>query len=179
MKQQFGWRTSLGVALAAGTLWTAFVGPGLAGAMTGATSSARGAGWTVTISIATTTAKAGAIIPATIALENRTGHAVRFGDCRGTYDLMNLGNAKIPNAIVVATPACIGNSIAPGTHVVHIKVWTTYEGCTRSTPGPGLPRCTASGAPVPLPAGTYKTNVVLPSIKGLPTPKALTVRLTV
>ena len=179
MKQQFGWRTSLGVALAAGTLWTAFVGPGLAGAMTGATSSARGAGWTVTISIATTTAKAGAIIPATIALENRTGHAVRFGDCRGTYDLMNLGNAKIPNAIVVATPACIGNSIAPGTHVVHIKVWTTYEGCTRSTPGPGLPRCTASGAPVALPAGTYKTNVVLPSIKGLPTPKALTVRLTV
>ena len=178
MKQLFGWRALVGVAASAGALLMALAAPGLAAVSSGVSSTARTAGWTVTVLVARTTVKAGTAIPATITIDNHSGHAVRIGECPGTYDLMNLGNAKIPNSIVVPTPACSENSIAPGVHVVHTKVWTTFEGCTKSTPSHDLPRCPKSGTSVPLPVGNYRTNIVLPSIKGLPTPKPITVRLT-
>lgn len=177
MEQQRGWRTFAVVAVSAAAVLVLSI-PDLAGATTGASSTARTANWKVTVWVARTSVKAGTTIPASITFDNRTGHAVKLGQCPGTYDLMNLGNSKIPNSIVVPTPACWSATIPVGVSVAHTKVRTNYEGCTKSTPSPDLPRCPKNGGPLALPAGTYQTNIVLPAFKGLPVPKPITIRLT-
>jgi hypothetical protein len=151
---------------------------GAAAATTGQVSSATSKDWTVRVWVAATTVKAGTDIPATITIVNHSGHAILGGSCPDAAYLMNVGNAKIPNNIVVPTPSCKATHFSRGTYVFHLKVWTIYEVCSGSSQSQHLPRCPKNGHGAPLPSGTYRTNVVLPKFKGLPTPKPITIRLT-
>ena len=179
MRKNPGWRAVITTAMSVGALFVTSAAPAFADGMSSSGSStARSGNLTVTIWVAHTSAKAGADIPATITIDNHSSHTVLASGCPGTVDLMNLGNSKIPNSIIVPTPACLPKKLSPGSHTVHVKVWTFYEACTNSKGSSDLPRCLKAGKAPPLPAGTYRTNVVLPGINGLPTPKPLTIRLT-
>ena len=148
--------------------------PGASAASTGRTATATSKEWTVTLWVARTSTRAGTSIPATVTVDNRTGHRVVVSGCRGVVFEMDLGNAKIPNPIAVTTAEC-SSSMAPGVHVFHTKVLTTYEGCG----GNGLPKCGNPPKMSPLPAGTYRTQTVWLGAKpALPTPRPITITLT-
>lgn len=125
--------------------------------------------WTVTIWVARTSTRAGTTIPATVTVDNRTGHRVEVTGCVGTIYKIVVGNSKVPNSPVIPTVLCAG-TMAPGAHVFHTKVLTTYQTCS------GNLNCGDPAKPSALPAGTYRTQVVLPG--AFPTPGPLAITLT-
>lgn len=147
---------------------------GSVGAETGATSTATTKNWTVTIWVSRTTVERGVPIAATVALVNRTSRTIRGGGCSGINYEMALTNSKTKNTLAIPTVACSWFATS-GTHIARTTVKTTWLECG----GYGLPRCSITMKHFPaLPPGTYHTLIQLPVAKGLPTSKAITVRLT-
>jgi len=139
---------------------------------TGRSVNATSKNWTVTVWVARTSTKAGTTIPAIVTVDNRTGHRVEVNGCAGVIYKIVVGNSKVPNSPVAPTVLCTG-TMAPGTHVFHTKVLTTYQTCS------GNLNCGDPAEPSALPRGTYHTQVVLPDAKAsLPTPRPLTITLT-
>ena len=130
--------------------------------------------WTVTISVAHTTAKAGTTIPATFSIDNKTGHRIQVSGCAGQEYELVLGNDTIHNFPLMPADLC-GGWMGPGIHVVHATVSTSYESCG----GNGVPRCGNPPRLSALPAGTYRTQILLPvASPSLPQPQPLTIVLT-
>jgi hypothetical protein len=130
--------------------------------------------WTVTIWVARTSVKAGTSIPATVTVNNRSGHRINIEGCPGVNYEMVAGSVKVPNSPVIPSVAC-SSTMSPGIHVFHTKVQTIYMVCG----GGGNPSCGQPPRFSPLPAGTYRTQIVLPNARpALPTPHALTIFLT-
>ena len=129
--------------------------------------------WTVTLRVSRTSTVAGTTIPATVTVDNRSGHRVEVTGCTGTdYEIL-VGNAKVPHSPIIPTVLCT-SWMGAGVHVFHTKVQTMYESCG----GQGVPRCGTPPAMSPLPTGTYRTELVLPTSKyPLPTPHPLTIQL--
>jgi hypothetical protein len=141
---------------------------------TGRTSTASSKAWTVTVWLARNSTKAGIPVPVTITVDNKTARKLTGTGCPGVNFLMDVGNAKIPNPIPETTAFC-GFSIAPGIHVFHTKVITTFEGCG----GNGVPMCGNPPKMSALPVGTYHTQIVWPRFGNtLPKPRKFIVRLT-
>ena len=145
---------------------------GAAGAAT--SHSARNPDWTVTVSLARSSARVGATIPVTFTIVNTTGHRVRVVGCPGQEYEVVLGNQKVPNRPIEPADLCEG-WMSPGVHVVHALVATTYEVCG----APGVPRCGNPPTLSDLPPGVYRTQILLPtSPMTIPAPAPLTVTLT-
>lgn len=130
--------------------------------------------WTVTLWVARTSAKAGAFIPAIVTVDNRSGRNVDIFGCPSTNYEVVAGNSAVPNSPAIPTVAC-GGELSPGVHVFRTKVFTVYMGCG----GGGNPPCGQPPELSPLPNGTYRTQLILPSSKpSLPMPRPLTITLT-
>jgi hypothetical protein len=128
--------------------------------------------WTVTLWVARTSARAGAPIPATVTVDNRSDRSADIFGCPGTNYEIVAGNSAVPNSPAIPTVAC-GGKLGPGVHVFHTKVFTVYMGCG----GAGNPPCGPKLSP--LPDGTYRTQLILPSSKpSLPMPRPVTLTLT-
>ena len=84
---------------------------------------ARSKGWTVTLSIAASTVKSGATLPATLAFVNKTGHQLRVGGCEtdATFavGLAKQGTSYSPISGVVAC----WTTLHPGTTVLHRTIY--------------------------------------------------------
>jgi hypothetical protein len=142
-------------------------------AVTGSIVTATSKGWTVAVWVARTTTKSGTTIPATITLDNRTGHRVEFTGCPGVVFTIVVGNAKVPNRPVIATAFC-GSKMTPGVHVFHTKVLTNYQTCGIN----GSPKCGNPRKLPALPTGTYHTYVIWPgTMPALPRPASVTITL--
>ena len=142
---------------------------------TGKTVSATSKDWKVTIWVARTSTKAGTTIPATVAVDNQTGHQVEVTGCPGVVYGMVVGNAKIPNYPVIPAELC-STKLTPGIHVYHTKVLTDYQTCGG---GNGAPKCGNPPRLSALPVGTYRTEIVAPGSRpAIPMPKPLTIILT-
>lgn len=131
--------------------------------------------WTVTVWVSRTAVKAGTSIPATVTVDNRSGHPIAIEGCPGIDYEMVAGNSTVPNSPVIPSVAC-SSTMSPGVHVFHTKVETIYMGCGG---GDGSPPCGRPPGLLPLPAGTYQTQIVLPGARpSVPTPRPLTITLT-
>ena len=120
--------------------------------------------WIVTLRVEGTYTKAGTTIPATVTIDNRTGHSVNITGCPEVIYKIVLGNFKIPNSPVNTSALCV-SKMSPGVHVFRTKVQTTYQACG----GGGYPPCGNPPNFPRLPTGTYRTQVVLPgTIPSLP-----------
>jgi hypothetical protein len=117
--------------------------------------------------------KAGTSIPARVTVDNRTGHSVVIVGCPGIDYEIVAGNSKVPNTPGIPTVLC-ESKMSPGLHVFHTKVLTTYMGCG----GEGFPLCGNPPKLLPLPDGTYHTQLILPGSPSMPKPRALAITLT-
>jgi hypothetical protein len=130
--------------------------------------------WKVTLWVARISTKVGTTIPAIVTLDNRTDHRVTISGCPGTTYEIALDSQRVPNEPIIPSVLCIG-SITPGIHAYSTDVQTGYQTC-------GIPDTPSCGKPpkIPmLPAGTYRTELLLPSAAHLiPTPKALAITVT-
>jgi|GEM_PF-2669768 len=129
--------------------------------------------WKVTLSVARTSTKVGTTIPALVTVDNRTDHRVRISGCPGTTYAILLGNAKVPNTPNSSLVLCV-SWMTPGVHVFHTMVQTKYQMCG-SAAGP---KCGNPPKIPALPAGSYHTQLVLPSgAIHLPMPKPISITL--
>jgi hypothetical protein len=142
-------------------------------AVNGSEVTAASKGWTVELWVARTTTRAGTTIPATITLDNRTGHRVEVTGCPGVIFTIVASNANVPNRPVIAAEYC-GSAMTPGIHVFHTKVLTDYQTCgIKDSPRCGSPRKLPA-----LPAGTYHTYVIWPTaMPTLPRPASVAITL--
>jgi hypothetical protein len=146
---------------------------GASAASSGRTNTAVSKVWTVSVWLARSSTEAGTPIPATVTIDNKTAHRLTGTGCPGVNFSMDVGNATFPNPIPETAAYC-GFSIAPGVHVFHTKVITTFEGCS----GEGLPKCGKPPKLSALPAGTYQTRIIWPGFGNtLPKPRKFTVTL--
>ena len=163
---------ALGV-VASVVLVCALLATGVSGASSSRMSTASSKVWTVTVWLSRSSTKAGLPIPVTVTINNKTAHKLSGTGCPGVNFLMDVSNAKVPNPIPETAAYC-GFSIAPGIHVFHTKVITTYEGCS----GNGMPKCGKPPKLSALPAGTYHTQIIWPGFaNALPKPPRFTVTL--
>src|SRR5579863_10786115 len=114
--------------------------------------------WTVTLWVARTSATAATSIPATVTVDNRTDHRTELDGCPGIVYKIALDNARHPNPLTIPLSFC-GSWMSTGVHVFHTKVQTVYQGCG----GGGTPPCRNPPRISPLPAGTYRTELLMPS----------------
>lgn len=170
MRMIHGCRISMSAVAITGALLVSLSAPGMAGAASGASSTARTVDWIETVWVARTTVKAGVAIPATVTVVNRTNHKLAVMGCGGS---MTVANSKVPNPLIVGTSLCLWMA-SPGRHVFRFKVSTTYQICG----GSGSPACGSPPRMTPLPPGVYRTEAILPSTKGMGTPRPITIRLT-
>lgn len=175
MKQIHAPTHSLVAVLAATAIALTFVSvPTDVGAVSrGERHSATSKDWKVTVWVSRTSTKAGESIPATVTVDNRTGRGVFITGCPGTDYEIVAGNSSSPNKPVIPAVLC-ASKMSPGVHVFRTKVLTKYVNCgAKGSPcgqPPKLP---------PLPYGTYRTQLVLPtSAFPLPMPPPLTITLT-
>ena len=110
-------------------------------------------------------AKAGEQIPATVRLENTTGHVVEFAAhaCSGNI-LPGIASDRIPLTAVWAAVACAPWSLPVSGIVYRVELSTSYQECGTplgSNVNPStMPPC-GPGGPMPaLPPGTYRTDAV-------------------
>lgn len=110
-----------------------------------------------------TTVKAGERIPATVRIENMTGHDVQFSDhaCDGNV-VPGIANETIPLEAAWAAAACASWSLPPAGVEYRAELATTYLSCSSSHSGASarLPSCTRAGRLPALPAGVYQTSAV-------------------
>ena len=117
-------------------------------------------GWVVTLSIAKTSLRSGSSMAATITVDNKTGHAVKFVGCPGDQVFaVGLGNAKVPYQGISSSVACL-STLHRGANVFHERVYATYQVCGGST---NLP-CPSGGGMPGLPTGRYRTVVFVPKV---------------
>ncbi len=142
-------------------------------AVTTKSSTVRTRDWSVTIRLTRTTVKAGTPIPAVVIIENRTHRTLAGRGCADGLYKMALENARVRQTM--AQPSSCNWSISPGRHLFRTRVLTRYIICG----SPGFPSCQGrTEVPTPLPAGAYRTEVVLPIAPGLRTPRPIRVLLT-
>jgi len=152
----------------------ASVPSGAGAASSGTSHTARSKDWTVTVWVARTMTRAGVSIPAIVTVDNRTGHSAVIVGCPGTDYEIVAGNSAVPNNPGIPLELC-SSKMGPGVHVFHTKVLTMYMGCG----GEGNPPCGRPPKLSPLPAGTYRTQLILPGAKhSLPIPQPMTITLT-
>lgn len=119
----------------------------------------------VTIAVSRTVVSSGTVIPATVTLINRTDHSLQVGGCPQDLFKMTVGNTSVPNNLILQAVFCEW-SLAPGTHVFHTDVTTTYQ------------RSAAQGRFPALPAGTYRTEIGLLDNSDFLAPAPITIHLT-
>jgi hypothetical protein len=145
----------------------------------GATSSSRShtatsLDWTVTLSVARTSARPGTSIPATLTVDNRSGRPIDIVGCPGTDYEIVAGSSKVPNSPVIPSVLCT-SKIGPGLHIFHTKVQTMYVSCGG---GAESPPCGHPPKLSPLPVGVYHTQLILPGATSpLPVPRAFSITL--
>jgi hypothetical protein len=151
------------------------VAPSNAGASTsGRSHIATSKYWTVTLWVAQTSTKPGTSIPATVTVDNRSGHRVEIVGCPFTDYEIIAGSPTVPNSPDITAQLCT-SELSPGNHVFHTKVQTMYVGCGG---GAGSPPCGKLPKLTALPVGMYQTQLILPGARpSLPMPRALTITL--
>lgn len=137
------------------------------------------------LDLARATATAGTQIHATLVLDNLTGAPIR-SDCGFNY-AVGLSNATIRFRAIFPDVCRLGQTIPAGLTRYPVTILTTYGSCSQSgtadgdTPG-CLPGPMGAGSrftvPPPLPAGAWRTTVVVNGIAQqdvrLPTPITVT-----
>ena len=122
----------------------------------------------IRVALERTTVRAGRPIVGVALITDDTGRPVGVEACAadGWLDV-GLADGRIPYDPVSPAIACAPSvELAPGVNRIPITVATTYQGCVdQGNATADFPRCTAAGAPPPLPVGTYRVAVVT---SGLP-----------
>jgi hypothetical protein len=136
---------------------------GPASASSGRWVSASTKDWSVTLWVARTPTKAGTTIPATVTVDNRTGHRVEITGRTFTNCEVLVGNAKVPNLPIIPTILC-ASSMSAGVHVFHTKVQTTYQRCG----GEGTAHCGNPPKMSALPVGPTTPSIRFRRLGPLP-----------
>lgn len=131
--------------------------------------------WSISLHVSRTTVTRGTPIPATITLVNLTRQAIVVTGCDSEQFPMTVGNSRHPNLLAVPTDYCETHVIiTPGAHVFRTVIATTFQSCGFA----GDPQCRLSRSLPALPAGTYRTEIVMPDGLDLRPPAPVTIRLT-
>ena len=147
----------------------------------------QGSGIQVRLSIAYYNAVAGQPIQGTLAIINTTGTSVPISCGLSSWLTIGLQNGEVAFHAAFNLPVCMSQAVLkPGTTKLPISIPTTYSQCTESGPAATrAPRCVQSpgkphsGSLPPLPAGRYRTVVVLdgPTYRGFVLPASLEVTI--
>lgn len=122
------------------------------------------------LSLGSTTLRAGGTIAGTITVRNGTGKPIRLVGCGSIFQVLLASATYHPAA---AWPTCATNIWIPvGASTYPVRVRAIYSECGQ---GSGLEPCTSGGLP-PLPAGRYRaTTFESPQVVPLPRPISVTV----
>lgn len=133
--------------------------------------------WSVAITLASTSVRAGQPIEATFVVTNLTRRAIEVGGCAGQQYVIYPTDGPVHNQIIEPSNLC-SYSLSPGSHVTRAEMPTTYMGCGEK----GVPSCGEPPRMSALPAGTYTTTALLPLAAhagdALPNPGTFRIRLT-
>lgn len=126
-------------------------------------------GWSVTLSVAKVSVRAGHTVPATLTITNKTHHSAKVYSCaaNGVYGI-KIENARIPEHPITGLVGC-SSTLRPGRNVFHKRIRAIYESCSENNPP----------CPAPLPAGVYHTVLNWPTFSAhVPKPGVLTITVT-
>ena len=134
------------------------------------------------ITLQHTRVRAGIPIQGTAIFTNRSGASILVEACAAD-GWLNVGLANHDIGYYPAHPlvACSPSvQLASGTVRIPITIMTTYQGCDESGPGSAqFPPCLPENRLPPLPAGTYRTEVITSGLPAaMPAANVVTVTLT-
>ena len=128
---------------------------------------------TATITLGTTTVRAGATLRGTITIENDSGKPIHLLGCGSVYRVQLVGAGYRPSP---SWPLCAREITIPtGESSYPVDVVATYDECSPHR-AKGTPQCTRDGSMPPLPPGRYQaaTAAVSPDLP-VPAPVPVTV----
>ena len=130
------------------------------------------------IKLATSSARAGTPVDATLVVTNHTSTPINLTrTCRPQFAVVLARGAKVYGVAFAAVCSSEPLTIVPGVNTLSTTVLTTYSSCEPpgGHPTGGGPAC-VHGGPPPLPAGTYRA--VLQGSGDLALPEPTPARLT-
>jgi hypothetical protein len=161
------------IAAPAGTVTSAPPGP-VTSTAPGSAAVVSSASVTASLTVPTTTVRAGASMSATITVENNSGRPIRVLGCGPVYGVLLVGRGHHPSA---SWPLCAQEITLPtGRSTYPVTVAATYHECSMNG-GRGSQPCTQDGSMPALPAGSYQATTVSVS-PYLPVPAPVPVTVT-
>lgn len=126
------------------------------------------------ITLPSTTVRAGSSLRATITVENDSGKPIHVLGCGSVFRVLLVGGGHSPSP---SWPLCAQDIVIPaGASTYPVTVAAAYQECSMDG-GDGMPACERDGSMPPLPSGRYHATTVSVS-PDLPVPTSVSVTVT-